>query len=31
LEELVVDVRIIVKWIFKKWDGGHGLDWCGSW
>jgi hypothetical protein len=21
-----VDERIILKWIFKKWDGGHGLD-----
>jgi hypothetical protein len=21
-----LDVRIILKWIFKKWDGGHGLD-----
>jgi hypothetical protein len=21
-----VDGRIISKWIFKKWDGGHGLD-----
>jgi hypothetical protein len=18
--------RIILKWIFKKWNGGHGLD-----
>jgi hypothetical protein len=21
-----VDGRIILKWIFNKWDGGHGLD-----
>jgi hypothetical protein len=21
-----IDRRIILKWIFKKWDGGHGLD-----
>jgi len=21
---------IILKWILRKWDGGHGLDWCGS-
>jgi hypothetical protein len=21
-----VDRRIIFKWIFKKWDWGHGLD-----
>jgi hypothetical protein len=26
LEDPVVDARIIWKWIFKKWDGGHVLD-----
>ena len=30
LENAEVDGRTIIKWIFKKWDGGHGLDWCGS-
>jgi len=22
--------RIILRWIFRKWDGGHGLDLSGS-
>jgi hypothetical protein len=21
-----VDEKIILKWIFDKWDGGHGLE-----
>jgi hypothetical protein len=25
-----VDGRIILGWIFRKWDVGVGLDWAGS-
>jgi len=25
-----VDGRIILRWIFRKWDVGYGLIWAGS-
>jgi hypothetical protein len=25
-----IDEWIILRWIFKRWDGGHGLDGYGS-
>jgi hypothetical protein len=30
LEDRGKDRRTLLKWIFKNWDGGHGLDWYGS-
>jgi len=30
LKDPGVDGRIILSWIFRKWDGGHGLDSSGS-
>jgi hypothetical protein len=30
LQDPGVEGRIILKRIFKTWDGGHGLDQCGS-
>jgi len=30
LGDLRVEGRIILKWIFRQWDVGHGLDRAGS-
>jgi len=30
LEESGIDGRVILRWIFRKWDVGHGLDRAGS-
>jgi hypothetical protein len=30
LEEPGVDGRIVLRWIFRKWNEGYGLDWSGS-
>jgi hypothetical protein len=27
LEDQGLDVRIIVRWVFRKWNGGRGMDW----
>jgi hypothetical protein len=30
LEDPGVDGRIVIRWIFRKWDGVHRLDCFGS-
>ena len=30
LEALTIDGSMTLKWIFKKWDGEHGLNCSGS-
>jgi len=30
MEDPGEDGRIILRWIIRKWDGGHGLDWSAS-
>jgi len=30
LEDIDLEGRIVLKWTFKKWEGGHRFDWYGS-
>ena len=30
LEDPGLDGRIILRWVFKKWDSGHGLDYLAQ-
>ena len=30
LEDPGVDWRILLRWVFRKWDRAHGLDLSGS-
>jgi len=30
LEHPRIGGRIVLRWIIRRWDGGHGLDQCGS-
>jgi hypothetical protein len=30
LKDPSIDGRIILRWMLRNLDGGHGLDWSGS-